>query len=129
MRLCVPGGYVPSALGTATKRGSARRFASASDGPTPIDRRLVTWAEMAGNEDESRVCGYRSSTPKSIDEVGSPLIAAGFQYKAPEASTGMPVDAPPIERLTAPAPVKRMPICACTGATAHANTRRDATFV
>src|SRR5437868_1999428 len=91
---------------------------------TPSSPRSEPAAKPAIDE-LTRVCGARSSTPKSIEDDGNALMAPGFQKRVPEASIGAPVEAPPIERLTGPAPVKMMPIWACTGRAAVISTRKD----
>ena len=47
--------------------------------------------------------------PRSTSEQARPLIEAGFHIKAPAASMGAAVAAPPIERLTGPTPLSAMP--------------------
>src|SRR5436305_89413 len=50
-----------------------------------------------------------------MSECPRPLIVAGFQCKAPLASIGAAVEAPPIARLTGPTPDRMKPCCATTG--------------
>src|SRR5262249_49590712 len=58
-------------------------------------------------------------------DPGNPLITAGFQYRAPSASTPAAVEAPAIERCTAPDPEINSPCARATGEpTATARTTR-----
>ncbi|TXT25977.1 MAG: hypothetical protein FD138_2897 [Planctomycetota bacterium] len=59
--------------------------------------------------DDVLTSGFSNSTPKPISLLESALIEPGFQCKAPIASSGAAVPAPPIDRLTGPIPVRAMP--------------------
>src|SRR5262245_24566572 len=58
----------------------------------------------AGSVDARWVLGIIISEPITTSDPDKPLITAGFQYKAPAASTPTAVEAPAIERCMAPDP-------------------------
>src|SRR5262249_39312222 len=50
-----------------------------------------------------------TSAPNSNSERSKPVSVAGFQNRAPAGLKGAAVEAPPIERWTAPAPGRTVP--------------------
>src|SRR5579884_1581700 len=81
--------------------------------------------EPAGMLEDSLVRMYNNSAPASSSEPGSPEMDAGFQYRAPLASMGAAVEAPPIERFTGPWPLRMYPVCPKAGPLNRAAVSRE----
>src|SRR5262249_29608793 len=69
----------------------------------------------AGTVEESLARGRRDVRPTSSSEWGSPVMPAAFQKSPPEASSGIAVLAPAMDRLTGPTPVRPTALCAKLG--------------